>query len=660
MAQKVLCIRIYYSIYDFFKQECRTVNNNIKKGTDKIMKSRKHPIDYIPYIIFFIGALVLVARSFFSFCWSDESFYFSTTGRFFMGDSIFKHDWFPTQLSGVMLLPFYSLYLAIAKSTTGIILYFRLLYVLLELISCIITYKILSKNVSKPLSTLAGLIVLFYSHLNIATLSYYTFSFHFMLISMLLLVDYYRSRKKRKLIVSGIFFALCVLALPTMAVAYFLVIFAVMILILISKALHSAFEGRNRGIKGFLFYCSNRILDANPFRVILYSLLGIIIPAILFFAFLLSNVSIKDFIEAIPYVLSDEEHAMSLVYPFKKFFIGINQVYGYAAYAGYMMIIISAGFSVLFTFRRYKNERTITASNTSFNKSDDVFNIIRSILFAGDIILFAFYVFFSFPYTGYIQCALMLFCIPLFFLTENRNYSLFVFMIIGGLIMAMVYSYSSDGGFLYTLSMGHFIASIGGIAILSDFIKDISNVRTYRSLSVIAFIIVGISTLQTGYLRIVNVYRDAAINMLDTRIDKGPAAGLFTTKEHYEMYNDVYDTITEYCTSSAINKKEGNIFITKLLPFGYLCTDLKVGAPTTWRTTFNSERLKAYYEFNPDRYPDVILVLNEEYGSYLSCGDIEADPNPNANEFGGYLQEYLDSKEIEIIETNCGNVYYVR
>lgn len=624
------------------------------------MSSKRKPYEFFPYIIFIIGAALLIARCFLSFCWSDETFYFSTANRFYNGDSIFKHDWFPTQLSGVMLLPFYSLYMAVMESTTGIILYFRILYVVFELICALFTYKLLSKSISITLSALAGLIVLFYSHLNIATMSYYTFSFHFMLMAMLLMVDYYRVRKNRKLIFAGIFFALCVLALPTMAIAYFLVIAIALFTLLAAKILSTIMSGKSRGIAGFLLHCSEKIIDAGIPKVIFYTLIGIILPAIAFFAFLLSNVSIKDFIAAIPYVLSDEEHAMSLVYPFKKFFIGINQVYGYAAYAGYLLIIVSALFSLFTSYRNYRNDYTITPGSTAYTRSDDIVDLIKYMLFIIDIVLLVFYIFFSFGYTGYIQSALMLFTIPIFFLTEKRKHSLFFFMIAGGLIMAMVYSYSSDGGFLYTLSMGHFIASVGGIAALHDFIADISNARTYKYLFSLSVVIVGICAFITIYLRMVNIYRDAPVNMLNTRIEEGPAAGLYTTADHANMYNDILDTMSNYCTSKALKNAKGSIFITKLLPFGYLCTDLKVGAPTTWRTTFNSERLNDYYQLNPDRKPDIILVLNEEYGSYLSCGDIEADPNPNANEFGGYLEEYINSYDFEIIETRCGTVYIKR
>ena len=99
------------------------------------MSVKKFLTTYYPYLILGIGSLLLLCKCFFSFCWSDETFYFSTVYRFYQGDSIFLHEWFPTQLSAVILLPLFSIYMNIVGSTTGILLYFRICFVVFSLIS---------------------------------------------------------------------------------------------------------------------------------------------------------------------------------------------------------------------------------------------------------------------------------------------------------------------------------------------------------------------------------------------------------------------------------------------------------------------------------------------------------------------------------------------
>lgn len=588
------------------------------------MSVKKLLASYYSYIILGLGVLLLFCKCFYSFCWSDETFYFSTAYRFYQGDSIFLHEWFPTQLSAIILLPLFSLYMAVTGSASGIILFFRICFVVFASISSLMVYQILKNPIRKTTALFCAVTVLFYTHLNIATLSYYTISVHCFLLAMLLIYHYYQTQKKRYLFISGILFALCVLALPTMAVAYFLVM-AVLLLLLISQHMSK--------LPAAFWEC---IKKAELKSVCLYTFLGICIPAILFFIFLLTNVSITDFINAIPYVLSDEEHGTSLIYPLKKFFIGINEVYGYAAYAGYLLILIT------FFLGRFFSDT------------------LRKAAAAMDFILFAIYFACSLGHTGYIQTALCMAALPLFFLTKKKNWKLFFLLFGGGMIFSVVYSYSSNG-YLYILSMGHFIASIAAIMFIQDFAAEqLSHLSLYGKLcQVLCTAVICVAVLQTITLRIVNVYRDAPMSELTAKITEGPACGLYTTEEHLSMYQTVYDTLMTYCQSDSegLITKNQTLFITKLLPYGYMCTDLKCAAPTTWRTAFNSMRLEPYYEMNPERFPDLILVLDEQYGSYDTCGDIEADPTPNANEIDGYLLDYVNENHYEKLSVPCGILY---
>ncbi|MCR5420855.1 MAG: hypothetical protein K6E98_07610 [Lachnospiraceae bacterium] len=371
-------------------------------------------------------------------------------------------------------------------------------------------------------------------------------------------------------------------------------------------------------------------------NILKYTFIGISIPAVLFLLYLITHVSIPDFIKGIPYVLSDEEHGTTFIYPIKKFFIGINEVFGYGAYAAYLLIIASVFTSF---FNIFKNR------------------VCYLLIFTADLLLFIDLFICSIGHTGYIQTALCLFALPLYFMTPAKDLKIFYTFILGGMILSLVYSYSSNG-YLYVLSIGHFVSSIGCLMAIENFIKTLSDYKLKPVFMVGCTAVICTVIVQTMMLRMVNVYRDAPIQMLNFRITDGPAKGLYTTADHYVSYNVVYSTLQKYCTSAQLSNPVNNsIFITKLLPFGYMCTDLKCAAPTTWRTAFNSVRLKPYYDMNPDRTPDMILVLNESYGSYLTCGDVEADPAPNENEINGYLLEYVNSNNYEQINVPCGMLY---
>ena len=346
---------------------------------------------YFPYIILLTAGILLLLKCFYSFCWSDETFYFSTAYRFYQGDSIFQHDWFPTQLSSVMLLPLFSLFMKITGSVEGVILFFRICFVVYAVICSIIIERIIKHSYPQWIALVCALLYLFYTHLNIATLSYYTMSVGFFLTAMLLICHYYQTELRRYLVVGGFLFALSVLALPTMAVAYVLVILGIALLLLVCR------------LFPLPVWIKHTVEQGKLATVCIYTFLGICIPALLFALFLLTNVRLSDFIQAIPYVLSDEEHGTSLIYPLRKFFIGINEVYGYAAYLGYLLTAVSA----LLALARLLG-KTIS-------------KCLKLILCSIDILLFIAYFICSIGHTGYIQTALCLFALPLFFLTSRKN-----------------------------------------------------------------------------------------------------------------------------------------------------------------------------------------------------------------------------------------------
>lgn len=587
---------------------------------------------YIPYMFIMLCGITLLVRAFYSFCWSDETFYSATAYRFMCGDRIFCDDWFPTQLSGIIIIPFIYVYKVFVGDMTGVVLYLRIVYVLLSIVSSSVLFYVFNKDRNKFVAYIVSFMMLFYTHLNVATLSYYTISVQCFLLAAVLIYHYMYTGRKSNLVGGGALFAFSVLALPTMAVVYVIFIIVFLILRVIAPRM------KNQRLKGNF----DRIgMD----RIVLHTLAGIIIPAMLFLIFMIGNVTLSDFIKGIPYVLSDEEHGTSLIFPLRKFFISINAEFHKGAYLSYIMILVSAIGRPMIQKKKW----------------------LKQLMFLANTGVFFINAIYSMGHTGFIQTALCLFALPIYLMTENRDKKLFGTVFVGGLIFSLVYSYSSNG-FLYVLSMGHAIACVAGISFIYDFWKEMEDmsgenrksVTTATALKAVCVIIITYCMCTTVYLRMVNVYRDASVSQLTETISQGPAKGLKTTSQHRKLYDTVYETISTRCTRDSLgisDDREGYLFITKLLPFGYMCTDMRVAAPSTWRTAFNSERLREYYELNPEKLPDAVLVLDEEYGTYDTCGDVEYDPTPNANEIGGFMEEYLEAEGFSCEEVECGVLY---
>ncbi len=547
---------------------------------------------YLPYIIFALSAVLLIIRAFYGFCWSDETFYISTVKRFFDGDLIFADEWFPTQLSSLIMLPFYALYTVITGSTDGIILFFRLLYIILSfLISCI-TYRILCRSYPAPAAFTVSEFMLLYAHLNIATMSYYTLSFQFFVLAMIII----SAGSRRAYITGGFIFALSVLCLPSLAVAYFCAVF-----ILLICSVH--FPSLRRGL--------------------ILTFAGIAAAAALFVIYLYaSGNSMDNLFRYLPYILSDEEHQTSLVAPFKKFFTSVYDVFGVAFY---FSIALSALSFLTYRFR----------------------NLIP-VFFGIDIVFFIYYLAVSIGHTGYINTALALTALPLFCMNRKKDWYSFFALYAGGLAVSMTYSYSSNGE-LYVMTIGHGIACTAAILFISDFISENHILFGYILYGMLVLFL-----LQTAFLRITNVYRDAPLNELTVLIHEGPAAGLFTTGYHADSYDKVLKAVHEIDTQAHGNDY---IFFSKLLPWGYLATDMKCGAPTTWRTKISSKRLESYFSKHPDRIPSVIFILDDDIGTYDSCGDVEADPSPNENECSGWLMNFIEKNGYRKTVTDCGIIY---
>ena len=581
-----------------------------------------------PYIILGLSVLLLLWRSLYGFCWSDEAFYLGITNRFYQGDIPLMDEWHPSQLQSLINVPFYALYIAITGSTDGVYLFFRIFYVILEGLTAFFTYKLLKKSASSFTSLLIAMFVLYYTHLNIATTSYYTISVLSFVMVCVLIYSYRDTKSKVNLIIAGFLFALCVLSLAPMAAGYILMIIIAAV--------------------SFIF-CKNQTLKKEIKDIFLYTLIGIAIPAVIFFIYLFCNMSVSKLIESLGYVFTDDEHpnSFNLTYPIRKFFFSVRDVFGNYGYIWFLCIPASFVYGCLIRDGLFK---VIKIKETIIRKLDK-FVCICFFLLELSLLIIGWPK--TIPNTGYIQSALCLATTPVFFLCKKRDWRKAICFIAPGYLFAMVYSYSSDN-FLHILAMGHFIALLGNILCIEDYFKEAKDVKVNKIFGLVTTLIIVCGLIQTMSLRMWNVYRDAPIPTMTVKITCGPAKGIYTHPEHEKQYMDVFNTMKEYGQA----ENEGDtILISKLLPWAYLCTDSRCAGYTVWRIAMNSERIKDYWTLEPDREADKILVLNEEYGSFYACGDVLDDFNPNLNETGGYLKEYVDANDFTVIEVPCGLLY---
>lgn len=603
-----------------------------------------------PLILIDLSVIILIIRAFYGFCFSDETFYYSITYRLLSGDEPFFTEWYPTQLNSILLMPLVGLYKA-AFGNFGVILAFRILYVIICGMCAIFLYRVISYRHRQLTATICALLLIFYAHISIATFSYYMVSVLSAVMLCSCLVHYYEllmsgNDSVKYLIFSGIFAATFVLSMPTMAVTYIVAVLVIFLMLLLRK-----FKPDSK-IKFIANFDTPHVLKG-----FLYNILGILIIAVPFFIYLLSSVSIRDFINSIPYVLTDEEHITTTLYVTFRIFV-TNVTEGFYPYF-YIVCLLGLAAIVIRIVRGPGDGSLVTGRKK-------IANVAEGIVVFLDILMLVAMATKAFPYSGYIQCIMIIGLIPIIILTKKPSHRMIVTFLFTGIAMAYGYTFTSTGAPLYTEAIGLFVMSIGAICMVDDYVSELrtrcanrGNLGSFivKSSTALFYLVLIMVLVITMYQRLTTVYRDDEIANLTERITEGPGAGIFTSPEHLETYESFIDTINEYCQLEKYpDGNHNNLLISKLAPWGYIVSDMKCASFSSWRSKMDSERLPLYYSQHPERFPDVVLILNDEVGSYETSGDILGDPAPNENELSGELFEYIDSNYTKK-SVPCGTLY---
>ncbi len=162
------------------------------------MSVKKNWIDKICYVILFSLFIILGVRAFYGFDSTDESFYIASVNRLYLGDMLLRDEWHYGTLFTVLLLPVHWLYRTIVGNTDGIILFYRLLYVIVSYIVSIYMYQILKRYYSQIVACIGAVLYFLYTKQSIASFSYNTLSICSMMMCFLFVVQGWYSNEFRR------------------------------------------------------------------------------------------------------------------------------------------------------------------------------------------------------------------------------------------------------------------------------------------------------------------------------------------------------------------------------------------------------------------------------------------------------------------------------
>ena len=159
----------------------------------------------------------------------------------------------------------------------------------------------------------------------------------------------------------------------------------------------------------------------------------------------------------------------------------------------------------------------------------------------------------------------------------------------------------------------------------------VSKVLRYSSGLCIAVTIVLLLGMRAYYC-----YWDMPVTQLDTKLDRGFNAGLWTTSRRAEEYTQLIEE------TEPVRAQRGKVLYYTGDYYLYLMDEKEIAAYSAWlsvRSDTHSElwRLQRYYELQPEKLPDCIYLAKEAYVSpsmLMEALEIEADVLESAH---GYI-----------------------
>ena len=498
------------------------------------------------------GSVALFYRCRYNYAAYDEAFYAAVLRRMVTGDVFLVDEWNTGQLFSFCLLPLGYFYKWIKGGTEGIILNFRYVYIVFQILVSVWMYWYLAvKKGQQRTGVFVSLLYLFSTAYGINALGYNTLQTTAVNILTLLFLfeDAYSGKK---CIVLGILWTVAVLSNPYLI----LVFFAWGILCLLGKK----FSGFKLESRTFWYTCATCSLFA-----------------LIFFCFILQKYNMREILINVPHLFEEPSLVQGSVLRKTASFV-------YRIIFNYWLFLVLWIPSLLIS---------LIDKNRQQNKAAYIiYGLIVWVLFSGYLCI-----------TGDKRYLLNLIHIPFgllglqFCFLLKRNKAMFWMSALLGILHPLMVCYASNTGIL-SFSSAFTSLEFTGIAALFILLGDIDEDR----LSVCAAVILALFVGLVLFLRVTTVFMEKyGILGLTEQMERGPEMGIYTTHEHQEEYDAVLRLIDLYPPNP-----EEHIFIINKEVAGYLYADAKYGQPDSFDAESEIDWYWDYMELHPDKFPEIV------------------------------------------------------
>lgn len=529
-------------------------------------RSRKQTILFLTGLLG-IGCLLLW-RCFYSVNTTDEAYYIGTVYRLWTGDGMLCDEWNPTQqLCSFWLYPFYALFRLILGSNEGMILAFRLLYVVFQLVISLYLYKRLKEH--GAVSSFAVFFYLCSTAFNINSLSYNTMA-NSALAALLVTLATLRRDKKQDVIFAGLFASIVVMANPYAAFAY----------VFYGIACSCASLGFRKKEK--------QVPEALRFETFLKMSLTAGVVLIVFLLFTFRNTSLDRILRNLPYIIGDQEHVQRWGVKFSDYFRYFKEHYLWC-----VLIPAAAALAALADKKRTQH----------------------GVIYVGlSLLSIVPYMIYHSLISDYVPVNLVTFPISMLGLTayitsKEKPGRVFYTWYLPALVYPIIVQITSNTGIL-AVSSAFMTAGAASMLLSAHWARE-------QEKNIKKLLIYGVLCLQLLfmlYLRMTYVWADDEMALLDTKVRRGAAKGIYTTAEREQYYDELYDDL-----DLIEMKDEDDLLVIGAAPLLYLYADHKVASYSTWQVYADETRLYRYYEVESGRFPSVVYCVEADESIFDSA-----------------------------------------
>lgn len=524
-------------------------------------KSRKQEIVFWT-LLAIIGAL-LFWRCFYSVNTTDEAYYIGTVYRLWFGDGMLCDEWNPTQqMCSFWLYPFYALFRMILGSNEGMILAFRLLYIVFQTGVSVFLYSRLKKFGYAGMS--AVFFYLLSTAFNINSLSYNTMA-NSCFLAFLVTLAFTEQPDWKNAVLCGVFASITVMANPYAVFAYVLYgagcLAASVLLKKQRKKIPAAIDA--------LFFLK-------------MSLTAAVILAI-FLAFTFWHATPERIMRNLPYIIGDQEHH-------QRWGVKISSYFGYFRkyYAGCTIVPICLGAAAFFDRQREKHGWIYMLLA--------VVSVVPYIVYRGIIS--------DYVPINFVTVPICFLGLTAFVLTNRKNHKIFWIWYLPSMCYPFIVQITSNTGPL-AVSAAFMSAGAAAVLLIALWVRE-SDSRLMKP------VIYGTVFLQLAvmlWLRITFVWADAPLVELTTRVERGAAKGLYTSQDTVQYYEELYDDI-----DSMKLREDDGLLVVGSEPLLYLYADKEVASYSTWQVYTNETRLYRYYEIHEGegKFPSAVYCVEAD------------------------------------------------